>query len=211
MGILGSLLGGGISEVINSASGLAKIFVGDKSVREDNTHSEQIAAYDALAAEASAQTRENRTSWDSFVDGINRLVRPTLAFGIIGILVWCPINPASFANAMLSYQLVPEWLAIGFAQVLALFMGGRMLKDWKMGSVDPKVTAQVLDTLARTKAQSLSSPQKSENVGMGQSQVEPLSSARPIAPAEYEKQMSDQSRPLSLDAIVEWNKRRALK
>jgi hypothetical protein len=207
MGILSSILGGAISPIIDSATGLAKVFVGDKSERESNIHSEQESAFDVLQAEASAQRRENRTWFDSAIDGLNRLPRPLGFFAVLGILVWCPVDPVSFANAMVSYQLVPEWLALIVGQVFLMFYGGRLLNDWKMKAADPKVTASVLAQLkANKQEQSLPSPQKS---AVSQVSVEPLAAARPIGEAEYKAQMHDASRPLSLDAIVEWNKRRS--
>jgi hypothetical protein len=207
MGILSSILGGAISPIIDSATGLAKVFVGDKSEREANVHSEQESAFDVLQAEAAAQRRENRTWFDSAIDGLNRLPRPLGFFAVLGILVWCPVDPVSFANAMVSYQLVPEWLALIVGQVFLMFYGGRLLNDWKMKAADPKVTASVLAQLkANKQEQSLPNPQKS---AVSQTSVEPLSAARPIEEAEYKAQMHDASRPLSLDAIVEWNKRRS--
>lgn len=208
MSIISSILGGGLSSAVDSVAGLARVFVGDKSEKESNIHDEQIAANEALTAEAQAQSREARTGWDSFVDGLNRLPRPLGFFGVLGMMIWCPLNPSAFSNAMIAYQLVPEWLALVFAQVLALYFGGRMLEKWNMKPVDPKVQASVLAQLKAAKT-SEESPNttRTNNSGVGQSAVEPLSAARPISEDQYKKEMKDTSRPLSLDAIVEWNKR----
>ena len=204
MGILSSILGINPEKILDSASGLAKIFVGDKSERESNTHSEQESAFDVLQAEAAAQSRENRNWFDSLIDGINRIPRPLGFFSVIGILIWCPIDPASFANAMVSYQLVPEWLALIVGQVFLMFYGGRLLENWKMKPVDPKVTASVLAQLKTTNQQQKETVSHN-NTGVSQSAVEPLVSAKPIDDKEYKKEMADTSRPLSLDSLVKWN------
>ena len=208
MSIIGSLLGGGISGAVDSVTKLAQVFVPNKTERESNIHDEQMSVEDTLAAEASAQQRESRTTWDSFIDGLNRLPRPIIALGVLAVFVWCPLDPVAFSKAMTAYQLVPEWLALLFAQVIALFFGGRMLQNWTMKPVDPKVSAAVLAQLQPSQGNQNTTR---NNTAVGQSAVEPLASARSIDKAEYQKQMADTSRPLSLDAIVEWNRQRSAK
>ncbi len=191
-----------VGSVIDSVGGLAKIFVGDKAAKETNIHDEQIAAYSAEANEALAQQRESRTWWDSLVDGLNRLPRPFMAFMAIGVLLWCPISPVSFSVAMTAYQLVPQWLALVIAQIFAIFCGGRMLSDhFEMKANDPTRVAQVLAQMRELKG--MQTAKAVEVPG-----VDVYKTTKSISEKAYKEQMADNAKPLSLEAIVEWNKRK---
>lgn len=133
---LTTLLGGG---VLQGVSALLARFVRDKDAVEANLHAEQIAAMQSAAAEFAP--RANRTRWDSFIDGLNRLPRPLLAFMVIGVLVWAPLDPVGFARVMTAYGLIPEWLVIVMGQVILLFCGGRMLERWPGRLTGPSAAA----------------------------------------------------------------------
>ncbi|MGE4221616.1 MAG: 3TM-type holin [Alphaproteobacteria bacterium] len=137
-----NLLGGGLLQGLDAM--LAR-FAGNKDAAEANLHSEQIAAIQSAAAEFAP--RENRTRWDSFIDGLNRLPRPLLAFMVIAVLVWAPLDPTGFARVMTAYGLIPEWLVIVMGQVILLFCGGRMLERWPGRLAGPSAQA-VQSTLA---------------------------------------------------------------
>ena len=124
MTFLNFLFGGGLKSV----DGILGRFFKNKDTAEANTHSEQMSAMQAMAAEF--QYRENRTWFDSLVDGLNRLPRPLFAGLVIALLFWAPVDPISFAAAMQAYNLVPEWLALILAQIILLYVGGRMLDKW---------------------------------------------------------------------------------
>lgn len=117
-----------IANIISGLLGLGGKFLDFRSAKESNVHDEQAAAYQQYAAEF--QQREGRTWWDSFVDGLNRLPRPLFAFAVILMFVYAPMDPLHFAQIMQAYGLVPEWLAIIVAQIILLYMGGRMLEKW---------------------------------------------------------------------------------
>ena len=96
---IGSWLGGGIIESAGKvAVDVGKTYFGDKSEKEQHFSAEQIAILDQYAAEFAIRTQ--RTWWDSFVDGLNRLVRPGLALGAQAAFVWVFIDPVGFAECM---------------------------------------------------------------------------------------------------------------
>lgn len=137
-----NLLGGGLLQGLDT---LLARFAGNKDAAEANLHAEQIAAIQSAAAEFAP--RANRTRWDSFIDGLNRLPRPLLAFMVIAVLVWAPLDPIGFARVMTAYGLIPEWLVIVIGQVILLFCGGRMLERWPGRLAGPSADA-VQSTLA---------------------------------------------------------------
>ena len=189
---------------INAVGGLVKSIFGDKAEKETNVHDEQIAAFDAVTAEAASQQRENRTWWDSLVDGLNRLPRPLGFFAVLGLMVWAPIDPIQFSMVMKAYELVPEWLALIFGQVILLFFGGRMISGMSFKSKSAKETAEILGQIGQLKALHEDSAKKVEAVHQTV-----LSSplAKEVAPERVTDNMDDHSRPLSLDAIEAWNRK----
>lgn len=179
---------GGIGGAVQGVSRGVATFTGDKVQREANTHDEQQSVLDAYASE-NAQVRVNRTWWDSFVDGLNRLPRPILAFEVIALPHWAILDPTGFAAAMTALRLMPEWLALIIGQVVLLFCGGRMLDKWPSKFKGPSLdeVRAVLDAQREIRAAGPQLPDKA-----------------------FTEQMADTDKPLTNEAILEWNRRRGL-
>jgi hypothetical protein len=63
--------------------------------------------------------------FDRFVDGLNRLPRPLLAFGCLALFAFAMIDPVGFARRMAGLKEVPEplwWLLGG---VVGFYFGAR--------------------------------------------------------------------------------------
>lgn len=167
---------------------------GSKREQETHLNEEQMAVYQMAAAENMAD-RPNRTIWDSFIDGLNRLPRPLFAFGALWMLYWPIHDPAQFAVAMQGYALLPMWLAAVIGQIILFFFGGRMLDKFtgnKTGPTPEQVKA-VLDSQERIRKV------RSKSV---------TESAKPLMDDDdFEEEMADTSKPLSNTAILEWNRR----
>lgn len=65
------------------------------------------------------------TRFDRFIDGLNRLPRPMLAFGTIGLFVSAMIEPVWFASRMQGIALVPQplWWLLG--AIVSFYFGAR--------------------------------------------------------------------------------------
>lgn len=63
--------------------------------------------------------------FDQFMDGINRLPRPLLAFGTLGLFVTAMVDPIWFAMRMQGLALVPEpmWWLLG--AIVSFYFGAR--------------------------------------------------------------------------------------
>ena len=71
-------------------------------------HEVQVQAMRQFGAEYAVA----RQGWfDRFVDGLNRLPRPMLAFGTLGLFVSAMVEPLWFAERMQGIALVPEPLS----------------------------------------------------------------------------------------------------
>jgi hypothetical protein len=183
LGKIGQLLGGGILDGVN---GIIKTVAGDKVQQEANRNTEAMAVHGGIVAEFGS--RENRTWWDSLVDGLNRLPRPLMAFGVIALMAWPAFDPAGFAAAMQGYALMPEWMGEIILAVVFTYFVARSVEKVRIGKGPTKAqVAEVIET---------------------QKQIAGLRQAEPLEEDEYQAAMKDTTKPLPNRVIEEWNRRR---
>ncbi|EPX78476.1 Methionine synthase I, cobalamin-binding protein domain protein [Salipiger mucosus DSM 16094] len=80
------------------------------------------AALEQFAAEFAAP---RRSRFDRLMDALNRLPRPAMALGTLGLFVAAMVDPAWFAARMTGIALVPEplWWLLG--AVVSFYFGAR--------------------------------------------------------------------------------------
>ncbi|MCR9126134.1 MAG: holin family protein [Rhodobacteraceae bacterium] len=80
---------------------------------------------DALAQFAAEFAGARKTRFDMVMDGINRLPRPAMALGTLGLFVAAMADPIWFAARMQGIALVPEplWWLLGV--VVSFYFGAR--------------------------------------------------------------------------------------
>ena len=69
-----NFLTGGVAELVKAGTGVVTAIAGYEAAKDQQLSSEQVALSIKYAAEFVA--RQQRSLWDLFVDGVNRLVRP---------------------------------------------------------------------------------------------------------------------------------------
>ncbi|THF79194.1 MAG: carboxylesterase [Sulfitobacter sp. SK025] len=116
--ILGLVFGGGGNIVRDTV----EVF------RENTEAGAQRAASaqnQAMTQYASEYGTASRGRFDRFMDGLNRLPRPALALGTLGMFVAAMIDPIWFASRMQGVSLVPEplWWLLGV--VVSFYFGAR--------------------------------------------------------------------------------------
>lgn len=194
MALLDSLnpVTGVVNAVSGAVQGIAKVFVGDKSARDEQDAQFGMSSMGQFASEF---TRGQGTWFDSLVDGVNRLPRPAMALGVIGLLAYCPYDPVGFSEIMNAFQLVPDWLALLIGVIAGFYFASRHLEERiKLAGPKPEqIKAYVeghkmLAELRRTVA----------------NEDEPQ-----ISDEQFRREMADESTPLSNAAIAEWQRRRA--
>tara|TARA_R110002072_G_scaffold273239_3_gene433950 strand:- start:2073 stop:2579 length:507 start_codon:yes stop_codon:yes gene_type:complete len=137
------LLGGGL---LKGVEGIAKTFFGSKEQRDTAAHQEQMTVMQAFAAEFNP--RDNRTWWDSFVDGLNRLPRPCMTFGVVGLFVYAVMDPIGFNRSMVALQSVPEYLWALFGTIIVFWFGGKFMGGMKKVTMpDPEKLSALLKTM----------------------------------------------------------------
>lgn len=124
MGLINRIFGGAAATTAlgNAARGVAEVFTANKTREMTLSHE----AYMAALAEAGAEFATPRAGWfDVFVNALNRLPRPMLAFGTLGLFVYAMVSPAAFARRMIGLQEVPEplWWLLG--AIVSFYFGAR--------------------------------------------------------------------------------------
>jgi hypothetical protein len=124
MGVIDKVLGGpgAVSALGQAAKGVAEVFVPSATRRMELSAEAQMAALRQLGEEY----QHPALSWfDRLVNGLNRLPRPLLAFGTLGLFVFAMVDPVGFAARMVGLNAVPEplWWLLG--AIVAFYFGAR--------------------------------------------------------------------------------------
>ncbi len=126
MGLIGKIFGAGsgagAAAIGNAAQGVAEVFRPNATRQMELSAAAQEAALAQLGAEFS---NAGSTWFDSAVNGLNRLPRPFLALGTVGLFVYAMIDPQAFSQRMVGLSAVPEplWWLLG--AVVAFYFGAR--------------------------------------------------------------------------------------
>lgn len=117
-GVFGLLFGGGR----NVLKDTVEVFRSNAEASEVRAADYQNAALSQFAAEFAI---ERRGVFDRFMDGLNRLPRPALAIGTLGLFVSAMVDPVWFASRMQGVALVPDplWWLLG--AVVSFYFGAR--------------------------------------------------------------------------------------
>ncbi len=117
-GILGLLFGSGRNVVRETA----EVFRESAESGAERAMILRQTAMDQFGAEFHAPVKGG---FDRFMDGVNRLPRPALALGTLGLFVAAMIDPVWFAVRMQGVALVPEplWWLLGV--VVSFYFGSR--------------------------------------------------------------------------------------
>ncbi|MCV2892279.1 holin family protein [Lentibacter sp. XHP0401] len=112
------LFGGGRNVVAETAG----IFVENIEAQAGRDAAMRAAALNQFGNEFNMMSTSR---FDRFIDGLNRLPRPLLAFGTIGLFMSAMVEPVWFAARMQGIALVPEplWWLLG--AIISFYFGSR--------------------------------------------------------------------------------------
>lgn len=122
MGIVGDLFGvifGGGRNVLRET---AEVFVENAEAGAVRARAVQGQAMRQFGAEFVVP---RQGAFDRFMDGLNRLPRPALALGTLGLFISAMVDPLWFAARMQGIALVPEplWWLLGI--IVSFYFGAR--------------------------------------------------------------------------------------
>ena len=124
MGLMDRGIGETVEGIGEAAEGLSEVFV------PNATRAMELAAeiHQATLSTAAAEFEHAGTGWfDRMINGINRLPRPALALGTLGLFVFAMKDPDGFAERMIGLNEVPEplWWLLG--AIVSFYFGAREL------------------------------------------------------------------------------------
>lgn len=118
-------------------SGLLNLFFGPRPnviaetaevfrVNAEASERREVGLQSGTMQQFHAEFTGDESSWfDAIIDGVNRLPRPMLALGTIGLFVTAMVDPIWFAERMQGIGLVPEpmWWIMG--AIISFYFGAR--------------------------------------------------------------------------------------
>lgn len=159
MGMIGKfmamLFGGGRNVVKETA----EVFRENAEAGAQRAVQVQMGALDQFAAEFAVP---RRGLFDRFMDGVNRLPRPALALGTLGLFVVAMVDPIWFSARMQGIALVPEplWWLLGV--IVSFYFGARHQLKTQNFQREIAVTMarapQVMSNIATLRAMRADSP-----------------------------------------------------
>ena len=141
MGLIGDILGVIFGGGRNAIRETVEVFQPNAEAAAVRDAAREAAALAQFAAEFA---HPRRGLFDRLIEGLNRLPRPFLAFGTLGLFAAALVDPVWFAARMQGVALVPEppWWLMG--AVVSFYFGARhqaKSQDFQRG---------LTETLART-------------------------------------------------------------
>ncbi|TKW66993.1 MAG: hypothetical protein DI616_07940 [Paracoccus denitrificans] len=124
MGMIDRFIGVGAAAqtVSNAAANVTEI------IRENATRRMELdeEAYGHAITQLTAEFGAQRRGWfDDIMNGLNRLPRPFLTLGTLGLFVYAMVEPVGFSHRMVGLQTVPEplWWLLG--AIVSFYFGAR--------------------------------------------------------------------------------------
>lgn len=124
IGVIGRILGApaGTTALGEAATTVAEVFTPNATKRMEAAQEAYLKALEEHGAEFQFAAADG---FDRFVNGLNRLPRPFLAFGTIGLFVHAMVDPEGFARRMVGLDAVPEPLWWLLAAIVGFYFGAR--------------------------------------------------------------------------------------
>ena len=124
MSLMAKIFGGSeaVTALGSTAQGVAEVFTPNATRKMELNHEAQQAALSQLETEM----KTVRDDWfDRFVNGLNRLPRPLLALGTLGLFVYAMADPIAFAQRMAGLAYIPDplWWLLG--AIVSFYFGAR--------------------------------------------------------------------------------------
>jgi len=141
MGIISSLFGiGKAAQGIGGAvESVAEVFTVNKTKEELAVRAQAMASLGQYGAEFTAA---DAGGFNSFINGINRLPRPIMALGTVGLFAFAMADPVGFSTRMQGLAYVPDplWWLLG--AVVSFYFGAREL-HYARGATTPLIIPSV--------------------------------------------------------------------
>jgi len=140
--LMGFVFGGGVQSTIE--------------VLRENSEKSAVSAHvlrQATLTQFATEYRNPRSGFSRLIDGVNRLQRPTMAFGVLGPFVAAMLDPIWFADRMAGLSLVPESLWWLLGAIVSFYFGARhQSKSFEIRAKDIQKQAETIAQRIQTNA-----------------------------------------------------------
>ena len=172
MGIIDTLLGalfGGSRNVVRET---VEVFRENAEAGASRDHAVRVQTVNQFATEF---LHPRRGWFDQFMDGINRVPRPAMALGTLGLFVAAMVDPEWFASRMVGITLVPEplWWLLG--AIVSFYFGARhQLKGQEFQRSLAQTMQRVPDVVAAREALAPDAPAPMDAPEVTQAEATPV-------------------------------------
>ena len=124
MGLISRVLGAGVKDAADAAVDVAEVFRPNATRQMELGHE----AFSAALTQHGAEFQYGGVGrFDRLMNGLNRLPRPMLALGTLGLFIYAMVDPYGFSDRMRGLAYVPEplWWLLG--AIVSFYFGARAL------------------------------------------------------------------------------------
>lgn len=139
-----------ISGIFKGIGGIVGRIFGSKEQRDKDSSQEIQLSKEIMLAEYQASANR-RDFFTVFVDGLNRLVRPTFSYGTIAFFVWAVFDPIQFTISMQALSLVPDFMYGIFLTIIGFWFGGRIVEKYAESKLQIPTESQLNQVLQKQK------------------------------------------------------------
>lgn len=143
MGLIGALTGALFGNGANVIKDTAEVFMENTEAAAERDAGWRAAALAQFGAEFA---QPKRGLFDRVMDAVNRLPRPALAIGTLGLFAAAMVDPVWFSARMQGIALVPEPLWWLMGAVVSFYFGARSQTKGE------EFQRSIAETMARTNA-----------------------------------------------------------
>ncbi|KAB7615674.1 methionine synthase I [Amylibacter sp. SFDW26] len=140
MGVIGKILGIGkaVDHVGGAVENVAEVFVSNRTKALQAAHGQYASEFGG----------PSHGPFDDFVNGLNRLPRPILALGTVGLFVYAMIDPYAFSIRMQGLDTVPDQLWWLLGAIVSFYFGARELHHARRRKLQRKIEPQSFAVMA---------------------------------------------------------------
>jgi len=145
MGVIAKIFGGLFGGNRNVIAETAEVFRPNAEASAQRAADYAMSAQGQFAAEFAAPARKG---WfNAMVDGLNRLPRPMMAYGTIGLFVYAMYDPVAFSERMVGLSAVPDQLWWLLGAIVSFYFGAREMAHMRAASASPQAVRQIVDNI----------------------------------------------------------------
>lgn len=137
-----------ISGIFKGIGGIVGRIFGSKEQRDKDSSQEIQLSKEIMLAEYQASANR-KDFFTVFVDGLNRLVRPTFSYGTIAFFVWAVFDPIQFTISMQALSLVPDFMYGIFLTIIGFWFGGRIVEKYAESKLQIPTESQLNQVLQK--------------------------------------------------------------